>query len=125
MDFQLSEEQRMIKEMARETVAREIEPVAAAHPPDQPHPKEAMLDAGARSNKEAAMAKWFATENCLKALHMAMQIHGASGLTREVGLERLMRDARMLTIPDGTTQVQHLIVGQELTGIKAFRSQGA
>lgn len=71
------------------------------------------------------MAKGFATENCLKALHMAMQIHGASGLTREVGLERLMRDARMLTIPDGTTQVQHLIVGQELTGIKAFRSQGA
>jgi alkylation response protein AidB-like acyl-CoA dehydrogenase len=80
----------------------------------------AMLDAGARSNKEAAMAKWFATENCLAATSMAMQIHGASGMTREVGVERLFRDARMLTIPDGTTQIQHLIVGKELTGMSAY-----
>ncbi|MBI4083055.1 MAG: acyl-CoA/acyl-ACP dehydrogenase [Candidatus Lambdaproteobacteria bacterium] len=82
----------------------------------------ALMDEGARSNKEAATAKWFATENCLHALHLAMQVHGASGLTDEVGLERLFRDARMLTIPDGTTQIQHLIVGQELTGFRSFRS---
>ncbi|MCZ6471922.1 MAG: acyl-CoA/acyl-ACP dehydrogenase [SAR324 cluster bacterium] len=81
----------------------------------------AMLDDGVRSNKEAAMAKWFATENCLAAIGLAMQCHGASGLTREVEIERLYRDARMLTFPDGTTQIQHLIVGQELTGISAFR----
>ena len=80
----------------------------------------AMLDAGVRSNKEAAMAKWFATENCLVATSMAMQIHGASGMTREVGVERLFRDARMLTIPDGTTQIQHLIIGKELTGMSAY-----
>ena len=79
-----------------------------------------LLDEGVRSNKEAAMAKWFATENCLAALNLAMQVHGASGLTREVGLERLYRDARMLTIPDGTTQIQHLIIGKELTGISAY-----
>ena len=79
-----------------------------------------MLDEGVRSNKEAAMAKWFATENCLAALNLAMQVHGANGLTREVGLERLYRDARMLTIPDGTTQIQHLIIGKELTGISAY-----
>jgi alkylation response protein AidB-like acyl-CoA dehydrogenase len=81
----------------------------------------ALLDEGVRSNKEAAMAKWFATENCLAALSLAIQCHGASGLTREVDIERLYRDARMLTIPDGTTQIQHLIVGQELTGMSAFR----
>ena len=81
----------------------------------------AMLDEGARSNKEAAMAKWFATENCLAAIGLAMQCHGAAGLTKEVEIERLYRDARMLTIPDGTTQIQHLIVGQELTGQSAFR----
>lgn len=80
-----------------------------------------LIDAGLRSNKEAAMAKWFATENCIEAIGLAMQIHGASGLTREVDIERLYRDARMLTIPDGTTQIQHLIVGQELTGLPAFR----
>ncbi len=80
-----------------------------------------LLDEGVRSNKEAAMAKWFATENCLAALSLAIQCHGAAGLTREVDIERLYRDARMLTIPDGTTQIQHLIVGQELTGMAAFR----
>jgi alkylation response protein AidB-like acyl-CoA dehydrogenase len=85
------------------------------------HRALAMLDDGVRSNKEAAMAKWFATENCIAAIGLAMQCHGAAGLTREVGLERLYRDARMLTIPDGTTQIQHLIVGQELTGMAAFR----
>lgn len=79
-----------------------------------------LLDDGVRSNKEASMAKAFATENCLTALHLAMQVHGASGLTRELGIERLFRDARMLTIPDGTTQIQHLIVGRELTGLSAF-----
>ena len=42
MDFQPTEEQRMIVEMAREVVAREIEPAAAAHPPDQPLPKDVM-----------------------------------------------------------------------------------
>ena len=67
------------------------------------------------------MAKWFATENCLAALSMAIQCHGAAGLTREVEIERLYRDARMLTIPDGTSEIQHLIVGKELTGISAFR----
>jgi len=80
-----------------------------------------LIDEGVRSNKEAAMAKWFATENCLAALSLAIQCHGAAGLTREVDIERLYRDARMLTIPDGTTQIQHLIVGQELTGMSAFR----
>ncbi len=85
------------------------------------HRALALLDDGVRSNKEAAMAKWFATENCLAALSLAMQCHGAAGLTREMEIERLYRDARMLTIPDGTIQIQHLIVGRELTGISAFR----
>lgn len=79
-----------------------------------------LMDDGQRTNRESSMAKWFATEQCLWALQLAMQIHGASGLTREVGIERLFRDARMLTIPDGTTQIQHLIVGKDLTGMAAF-----
>lgn len=60
------------------------------------------------------MAKCFATEAAVKVTSMAIQIHGASGLAREHPVERLFRDALMFTIPDGTTQVQQLIVGREL-----------
>ncbi len=106
--FQLVQE--MLSQMAARTDASRLLCLRAL----------ALLDDGVRSNKEAAMAKWFATENCLVALNLAMQVHGAAGLTREVGIERLYRDARMLTIPDGTTQIQHLIVGKELTGFSAY-----
>ncbi len=50
-----------------------------------------------------------------------MQIHGASGLSTEGGIEKLYRDARMLSIPDGTTEIQRLIAGRELLGINAIR----
>jgi len=108
-EFQLVQE--MISEMAVRTEASRLLCYKAL----------SLLDAGQRSNKEASMAKWFATENCLEALSLAMQCHGAVGLTREVGLEQLYRDARMLTIPDGTSQIHQLVVAGELTGIKAFR----
>jgi hypothetical protein len=45
---------------------------------------------------------------------------GSSGLAREFPLERWARDARMLTLPDGTTQIQQLIIGRELVGLRAF-----
>ena len=108
-EFQLVQE--MISEMAVRTEASRLLCYKAL----------SLLDAGQRSNKEASMAKWFATENCLHALSLAIQCHGAAGLTREVGLEQLYRDARMLTIPDGTSQIHQLVVAGELTGIKAFR----
>ena len=43
------------------------------------------------------------------------------GLSREMGIEQLYRDARMLTVPDGTTQILTLIEGRELTGLPAYR----
>jgi alkylation response protein AidB-like acyl-CoA dehydrogenase len=79
------------------------------------------LDDGVTSAKEASMAKWFATENCLAALKLAIQVHGTIGLTREADIERLYRNAIMLTFPDGTSQIQQLIIGRELTGISAIR----
>ncbi|MEE8396512.1 MAG: acyl-CoA dehydrogenase family protein [bacterium] len=79
------------------------------------------LDEGVLSAKEASMAKWFATENCLAALKLAIQVHGAIGLTLATGIERLYRNAIMLTFPDGTSQIQQLIIGRELTGISAIR----
>jgi alkylation response protein AidB-like acyl-CoA dehydrogenase len=51
---------------------------------------------------------------------MAIQIHGAYGLSKEYAVERLFRGARMMTIPDGATQIQKLIVGRETLGLQAF-----
>jgi alkylation response protein AidB-like acyl-CoA dehydrogenase len=81
----------------------------------------AAIDRGERANGISAMAKRYAVEACDKAIALAMQVHGAMGLSRELGLERLARDVRMLTIPDGTSEILTLIQGREITGQDAFR----
>ena len=67
------------------------------------------------------IAKRYALATCQRAISMAMEVHGAMGISREVGLEQLYRDCRMLPIPDGTNQILALIEGRELTGISTFR----
>lgn len=79
-----------------------------------------LLDQGVQCNKEAAMAKVFATEAAVRITSKAIQIHGAYGISTEFPLERLFRCARMLTIPDGTTQINQLVIGRELLGLSAF-----
>ena len=49
------------------------------------------------------------------------EIHGALGLMMDYHIERYIRDARWLTIPDGTTEIQKLVVGRRLTGISAIQ----
>jgi alkylation response protein AidB-like acyl-CoA dehydrogenase len=51
---------------------------------------------------------------------MALQIHGAYGLSNEFPVERYFRDARTLTIPDGTSENQKLIVAREVLEVSAF-----
>jgi alkylation response protein AidB-like acyl-CoA dehydrogenase len=80
------------------------------------------IDRGERANGVSAMAKRYAIAACQRAISMAMEVHGAMGISREVGLEQLYRDCRMLPIPDGTNQILSLIEGRELTGIAAYRS---
>ena len=79
-----------------------------------------LLSAGTRCELEAAVAKSFATEAVQRITSKAIQIHGAFGVTREFPVERHFRNARLLTIPDGTTQINQLIIGRKLTGIDAF-----
>ena len=79
-------------------------------------------DRGIRSNGRSAMAKRYATNACLQAISLAMGVHGAMGVSHEMGLEQLFRDARMLIVPDGTNEILALMIGRELTGIDAFRS---
>ena len=80
----------------------------------------ASLDAGRRVPGEVAMAKFFATETAVDICHVAMDAMGAHGLSREAGVERCWRDCRMLTVIDGTSGIQRLIVGRELFGTAAF-----
>ncbi len=81
-----------------------------------------VIDAGGgNSNHLSAMAKRYSLAACMRAVSMAMEVHGAMGISCEVGLEQLFRDVRMLPIPDGTNQILTLIEGRELTGIPAYR----
>jgi alkylation response protein AidB-like acyl-CoA dehydrogenase len=82
----------------------------------------AALDRGERANGLSAMAKRYAVDAADRAIALAMRIHGAMGLSRELGLEQLARDVRTLTIPDGTPGILQLIQGRELTGIDPFRA---
>jgi acyl-CoA dehydrogenase len=75
----------------------------------------------ARCDAEVSMAKAYATEMAVRVASKAIQSMGAIGLAVESRVERCLRDARMLTIPDGTTQIQNLIIGRALIGMSAIR----
>lgn len=79
------------------------------------------IDRGERANGLSAMAKRYAVDTCDRAIALSMRIHGAMGLSRELGLEQLARDVRTLSIPDGTPGILTLIQGREITGIDPFR----
>lgn len=79
-----------------------------------------MIEAGVPAEMEAAMAKYFACEAAVKIARQAVQIHGGNGLTTEFLVEKLAREAIVTPIPEGTTQMQQLIIGRALTGVNAF-----
>ncbi len=78
------------------------------------------LDGGTRAPSAVAMAKLFATETAVEICHLAMDTMGAAGLSRAAGVERCWRDARMLTVIDGTSGIQRLTIGRELLGAPDF-----
>jgi alkylation response protein AidB-like acyl-CoA dehydrogenase len=67
----------------------------------------------------APLAKGYATERAVDVTSDAIQIHGANGLSTGYPVERYVRNARTTTIPDGTTEIQTLVVGSELTRHRA------
>jgi len=79
-----------------------------------------ILDCGQRCAREASMAKLYATETAVDVAHRAMDAMGAFGLTEEAEAERCWRDCRMLTVIDGTSGMQKLIIGREMLGHAAF-----
>ncbi|MBW1785042.1 MAG: acyl-CoA dehydrogenase family protein [Deltaproteobacteria bacterium] len=79
-----------------------------------------LLDRGKTARLEASIAKAYATEAGVRIASKAIQIHGAYGLSEEYPVERYFRDARCYTIPDGTTEIQKLVIGREILGMSAF-----
>lgn len=78
------------------------------------------LDRGVLHQADASVAKAFATEMAVRVTSKAIQIFGAYGLTEDYPLERYFRDARMFTIPDGTTQIQYLIIARKALKLDAL-----
>lgn len=68
------------------------------------------------ARKYSAMAKVYGGETALKVANKAIQIHGGLGLSEEMPLERYFRDARVMTIPDGTSEMMKLITGYTILG---------
>jgi butyryl-CoA dehydrogenase len=63
---------------------------------------------------EAAMAKMFATEMAEKVCRDAIQVHGGYGYSREYPVERIYRDARLMTIGEGTSEIQRLVIARQV-----------
>ncbi len=75
---------------------------------------------GVPNTRETSLAKWYASEAAVKAALNAIQVHGGYGYSDEYPVERYLRDAKVATLYEGTTQIQKLIIGRAATGISAF-----
>ena len=71
-------------------------------------------DQGRPFNKEAAMSKLYATEMAERVCYDAIQIHGGNGYSREYNVERMYRDARLMTIGEGTSEIQRLVIARHV-----------
>jgi butyryl-CoA dehydrogenase len=76
----------------------------------------ALKDKGERFTAEASMAKLFASETSNKVAYQALQIHGGYGYSKEYPIERYYRDARVTTIYEGTSEVQRIVIANNVIG---------
>ncbi len=102
LDFQAV--QFMLADMAKEIEAARL----------LTHQCAWMLDQGMPASKQSSMAKCFATDAAMKATTDAVQIFGGNGYTREYPVEKLMRDAKLMQIYEGTNQIQRVVIAREL-----------
>jgi butyryl-CoA dehydrogenase len=79
-----------------------------------------LADAGERHTLESSVAKYYASEVSVRAANAAVQVHGGYGYVDEYPVGKYLRDARVTTLYEGTSQVQKLIIGRALTGESAF-----
>lgn len=71
-----------------------------------------LLQNGFNINKEAAMAKYYASENAVAVCNKALQIHGGYGYMKDYAIERMYRDARIIPLYEGTSEVQKMVISR-------------
>jgi hypothetical protein len=106
--FQLVQE--LIADMAVETEAARMLAWRAAH----------LADTGRPYTLAASQAKYYASEVAVRAANAAVQVHGGYGYVDEFPVQKYLRDARVSTLYEGTSQIQKLLIGRALTGESAF-----
>ena len=79
-----------------------------------------LKDQGQPSTTETSIAKLYATESAVDCANLAIQVHGGSGYVDDYPVERYLRDARVTTLYEGTSQIHKLIIGRAATGIDAM-----
>ncbi|MGW1842475.1 acyl-CoA dehydrogenase family protein [Streptomyces sp. NPDC001966] len=79
-----------------------------------------LVDRGEDFATAASQAKLFASEAAVRAANNALQVFGGYGYIDEYPVGKLLRDARVMTLYEGTSQIQKLIIGRALTGVSAF-----
>ncbi|WP_432249995.1 acyl-CoA dehydrogenase family protein [Streptomyces sanyensis] len=79
-----------------------------------------LVDRGREFATAASTAKLFASEAAVRAAGNALQVFGGYGYIDEYPVGKLLRDARVMTLYEGTSQIQKLIIGRALTGVSAF-----
>jgi alkylation response protein AidB-like acyl-CoA dehydrogenase len=79
-----------------------------------------LKDKGRPSTIETSIAKWYSTEAAVRCANTAIQVHGGSGYVDDYPVERFLRDVRVTTLYEGTSQIQQLIIGRDLTGVNAL-----
>ena len=79
-----------------------------------------LKDEGKPNTVETSMAKLYATEAAVECANAAIQVHGGSGYVDDYPVERYLRDARVTTLYEGTSQIHKLIIGRDATGINAM-----
>jgi alkylation response protein AidB-like acyl-CoA dehydrogenase len=80
----------------------------------------ALKDEGRPNTLETSIAKLQATEAAVECANLAIQVHGGAGYVDDYPVERYLRDARVTTLYEGTSQIQKLIIGRAATGINAM-----
>jgi alkylation response protein AidB-like acyl-CoA dehydrogenase len=106
--FQLVQE--LIADMAVETEAARMLAWRAAQ----------LADSGRPYTLAASQAKYYASEVAVRAANAAVQVHGGYGYVDEFPVQKYLRDARVSTLYEGTSQIQKLLIGRALTGESAF-----
>ena len=79
-----------------------------------------LIERGEPFSVEASKAKLFASEAAVRAANLAIQVFGGYGYVDEYPVQKYMRDARVMTLYEGTSQIQKLLIGRAETGVSAF-----